>query len=49
MYNILLAIRLWARDLVGRVVCVHCDSESAVTDCNTGKTQDTFLDCVCVI
>ena len=44
MYNILLAVRLWATDFIDRVICVHCDNESAVTVCNTGKTRDPFLD-----
>ena len=29
MYNILLALRIWARDLENKVVCIHYD-ESAV-------------------
>ena len=44
LYNILLAIRLWAFDLTNKVVCVHCDNESAVTVANTGKTRGPFLD-----
>ena len=44
MYNILLAIRISASELTDRVVCVHCDNESAVTVSNTGRTKDPFLD-----
>ena len=38
MYDILLAIHLWACQLTDRVVCVHCDNESAVTVSNSGRT-----------
>ena len=44
MCNILLAVCLWAEEFTDRVICVHCDNESAVTVCNTGKTRDPFLD-----
>ena len=30
-YNVLLAVRLWKEEFADRVVCVHCDNESAVT------------------
>ena len=44
LYNVLLAIHLWASDLANKTVCVHCDNQSAVTVINSGKTKDTFLD-----
>ena len=44
MYNILLAIHLWALDLADRVVCGHCENESAGTVSNSGRIREEFLD-----
>ena len=43
MYNIVIAMRLWAQHWENAVICVKCDNESAVSACNSGKTRDTFL------
>ena len=44
MYNVLLALRILARDLENRVVCIHCDNESVVAVIRSNKTRDRFLD-----
>ena len=44
MYNVLLALRILARDLENKVVCIHCDNESAVTVIRSIKTRDSCLD-----
>ena len=43
MYNIVVALRLWARDWSNKIICIRCDNESAVSVCNSGKTRDSFL------
>ena len=47
MCNVLLALRIWAQDLENKVVCIHCDNESAVAVIRSNKTRDRFLD-VCL-
>ena len=43
MYNVLVAVRLWAPLFSNEVVCVRCDRQSVVVSCNSGKTRDRFL------
>ena len=43
MYNIVVALRLWAHEWQNSVISIKCDNESAVSVCNSGKTRDTFL------
>ena len=43
MYNIVIALRLWAHEWQNSVISIKCDNESAVSVCNSGKTCDTFL------
>ena len=43
MINILLALRLWARDLSGKRLVIHCDNAAVVSILNTGKGQDSLL------
>ena len=43
MLNILVALRLWSKQLACTSVLIYCDNIAAVTVCQTGRTQDTFL------
>ena len=43
MYNIVIALRLWAHEWQNSVISLKCDNESAVSVCISGKTRDTFL------
>ena len=43
MYNIVIALRLWAHEWQDSVISLKCDNESAVSVCNSGKTRDSFL------
>ena len=43
MYNITVALKVWARRWQNRVVCIFCDNLGAVTVAQTGKTRDVFL------
>ena len=43
LYNILVAVKLWAPHWKDKVVLIRCDNESAVMVCNTGRTRDAFL------
>ena len=43
MFNIVVALQMWAHCWQDKVIAVRCDNESAVYVCNTGKTRDTFL------
>ena len=43
MYNITVALKVWARRWQNKVVCIFCDNLGAVTVSQTGKTRDPFL------
>ena len=43
MLNVLVAMRLWAKDWTGSVVTLHCDNLAVVQVVNSGKTRDKFL------
>ena len=43
MYNIVIALKLWAGDWRNKTVCLYCDNESMVTVCNKAATRDAFL------
>ena len=43
MINILVALRLWVRDLNGKRLVIHCDNAAVVSILNTGKGQDSLL------
>ena len=43
MINILLALRLWAEDLHGKCLCLHCDNMAVVSILNSGRGQDSVL------
>ena len=43
MINILLALRLWAPELSGRRLCLHCDNMAVVSILNSGRGQDSVL------
>ena len=43
MYNVVIALKVWANDWENKTVCVYCDNESTVTVCNKGATRDPFL------
>ena len=43
MINILLALRLWAPELDGRRLCLHCDNMAVVSILNSGRGQDSVL------
>ena len=43
MYNLLVAVCLWAPLWKNKTIRIRCDNESAVMVCNTGKTRDPFL------
>ena len=43
MYNITVALKVWARSWQNKVVCIFWDNLGAVTVAQTGKTRDTFL------
>ena len=42
MYNIMVAIKVWAHLWQDKVVLVSCDNQSVVNVCQTGKTKDQF-------
>ena len=43
MINILLAIRLWAKELHNKCLCFHCDNMAVVSILNSGRGQDSLL------
>ena len=43
MLNIIIALRLWAKDLAASSATFHCDNLAVVQVVNSGKTRDTFL------
>ena len=43
MFNITVALKLWADIWKDRVVCIHCDNQGALTVCGSGKTKGSFL------
>ena len=43
MLNVLIALRLWAKDWAGSSVTLHCDNLAVVQAVNSGKTRDKFL------
>ena len=43
MLNIVIALRLWAKDWTGSLVTFHCDNLAVVQVVNSGKTRDKFL------
>ena len=43
LYNILVAVKLWASHWRDKVISIRCDNESAVVVCNTGRIRDVFL------
>ena len=43
MLNILIALRLWAKDSAVSSVTLHCDNLVVVQVVNSGKTRDKFL------
>ena len=43
MYNIIIALKVWAREWANSIIWIKCDNESAVSVCNSGKTRDSFL------
>ena len=43
MFNILVAIRLWAFKWANKNVLIHCDNEAVVTILNSGKSRDLTL------
>ena len=43
MYNIVIALRVWAHEWQNSVISIKCDNESAVSVYNSGKTRGTFL------
>ena len=43
MFNIVIALHMWAHLWQNKVIALKCDNESAVYVCNTGKTRDSFL------
>ena len=43
LYNIVVAMRLWAAAWENKAVCIRCDNESAVSVCNSGRTKDAFM------
>ena len=43
MLNVLIALRLWAKDWAGSSVTLHCDNLAVVLAVNSGKTRDKFL------
>ena len=47
MFNIVIALHMWAHLWENKVIALKCDNESAVYVCNTGKTRDSFLN-VCL-
>ena len=47
MFNIVVALQMWAHLWQDKVIAVRCDNEGAVYVCNTGKTRDKFLN-ICI-
>ena len=43
MFNILVAIRVWASEWQSKNIEIFCDNEAVVTVLNTGKTRDNWL------
>ena len=43
MLNVLIALKLWAKDWAGSSVTLHCDNLAVVWVVNSGKTRDKFL------
>jgi hypothetical protein len=43
LLSLVVAIRLWAGNLKGKMLTVLCDNEATVWVINTGKTRDTFM------
>ena len=43
MWNVLVGIRLWAKQWSNRVIVIKCDNEAVVSVVNTGVTRDSAL------
>ena len=43
MLNILVALRLWAKDWSGLSIKIHCGNQAVVSTLNSGKTRDSDL------
>ena len=43
MLNIMVTLRLWAKEWAGSSVAFHCDNLEVVQVVNSGKTRDAFL------
>ena len=43
MYNVVIALKIWAWDWENKKICIYCDNESTVKVCNKAATHDAFL------
>ena len=43
LLNVIVAVKVWARDWRGRKVRVHCDNTNACLAAQTGRSRDTFV------
>ena len=43
MYNVVIALKIWAHAWKHKIILAHCDNESTVRVCNRGATRDSFF------
>ena len=43
MINVVISVRLWAKDWVNKSVCILCDNAAVVAVLTNGKTKDQYL------
>ena len=45
LLSLVVAVRLWAGNLKGKMLTILCDNEATVWVINTGKTRDLYMQC----